>query len=78
MAREASTWSKEHRLDEGGVEDADDRMPGSQPPAARISIGAGQALCVQETFLLAPNLERNKKDPIHNLLGCQRQGLARQ
>ena len=50
MARGASTWSKEHRLDAGGVEDADDRVPGPHPPAARISIGAGQALCVQETF----------------------------
>ena len=78
MAREASTWSKEHRLDEGGVEDADDRMPGSQPPAARISIGAGQALCVQETFLPALNLESNRKDPIHTLLGCKRPGFAGQ
>ena len=51
MAREASTWSKEHRLDTGGVEDADDCVPGSHPSAARIPIGAGQALSVQETFL---------------------------
>ena len=49
-----------HRLDAGGVEDADDRVPGPHPPAARIPIGAGQALCVQETFLPALNLERNK------------------
>lgn len=78
MAREASTWSKEHRLDAGGVDGADDHTPGPDPLAVHIRIGAGQALCVQETFLLAPNLERNKKDPIHNLLGCQRQRLARQ
>lgn len=78
MAREASTWSKKHRLDAGGVEDADDHIPGADLLAVHKPIGAGQALCVQETFLLAPNLERNKKDPIHNLLGCQRQGLASQ
>ena len=48
------------RLDAGGVEDADDRVPGPHPPAACIPIGAGQALCVQETFLPALNLERNK------------------
>lgn len=46
-----STWSKEHRLDAGGVEDADDCMPGTHPPAAHIPIGACQVLCVQETFL---------------------------
>lgn len=45
------TWSKEHRLDAGGVEDADDLMPGSHPPAAHIPIGAGQVLCIQETLL---------------------------
>ena len=59
MAREASTWSKEHRFDVGGVEDVDDHVPGPHPPAARIPIGAGQALCVQKNFFPVLNLERN-------------------
>lgn len=50
-ARGMCTWSKEHRFDAGGVEDANDRVPGPHPPAAHIPIGARQALCVQETFL---------------------------
>lgn len=48
---EEGCWSKEHRLDAGGVEDADDCVPGSHPPAAHIPIGAGQVLCIQETLL---------------------------
>lgn len=46
-----STWGQEHRLDVGGVEEADDRAPGPHPPAAHSPIGACQALGVQETFL---------------------------
>lgn len=72
MAKSTSTWSS-------GVEDAGDHMPASRAPqAAHIPIGAGQALCVQETFLPALNLERNRKDPIHTLLGSKRQGFAGQ
>ena len=73
MAKSMSTWS-------GGVEDADDSMPAPTPTprAAHIPIDAGQVLCVPETFLPALNLERNRKDPIHTLLGCQRQGFAGQ
>lgn len=51
VARGMCTWSKEHRFDAGGVEDANDRIPGPHPPAAHIPIGARQALCIQETFL---------------------------
>ena len=73
MAKSMSTWS-------GGVEDADDSMPAPTPTprAAHIPIDAGQVLCVPETFLPALNLERNRKDPIHTLLGCQREGSAGQ
>lgn len=45
------------------------------PQAAHIPIGAGQALCVQETFLPALDLERNRKDPIHTLLGSRGKDL---
>ena len=72
MAKSMSTWSS-------GVEDADDHMPAPHAPrAAHFPIGAGQALCVQETFLPALNLESNRKDPIHTLLGCKQPGFAGQ
>lgn len=40
LPRGVSTWGKQHRLDAGRVEDADDRIPGPHPPATQIPISA--------------------------------------
>lgn len=76
--RRVPTWSKEHRFDEGGMEDSNDRVPGPHPPAAHIPIGARQALCIEETLLRALNLKGNKEGPICISLGGQRKERAGQ